>query len=214
MEQEDIPEDEEQEPESALSDDDDQYYGGDDYAEMPMEKHSDLLRQLTDFDPHVQQMFYDWLAVEYNEDEKTTIPLKGIKPMMNEQGCRAALTILRTYLRGNNIITQLDQANYNAIMMDCGEYIATTMGVNDELYGIKSDSDYYMIFNQLYHSIQLVLLGAGGTNTYKDLLKGTVSHQERGSDGGYYAPGMPMPHGQGQPPRQGFTKRIYNRFFG
>ena len=169
---------EEPEPNIEQSQDIDDDYGSiyDDmnYGEtvMPMEKHSELLKQLTDFDPFLKKMVTEWLGYTWSEKDKDYIKDENLKPIMNLQGARWCVGFLRIYTRDNNIITELDKNTYNNLMTDIIDTSILNIGTRAEEFGINSNGDCILVWNQLIHASDLILIGTGGKN-YKDLFKGT-----------------------------------------
>ena len=83
-----------------------------DDSKAPMEAKSDLLKQLTDFDPFLQTKVCDWLGMTWNQEAKDYVSKKGVIPTMNIHGASKCITFLRTYARNNNILTQLTIQQY------------------------------------------------------------------------------------------------------
>ncbi len=144
----------------------------------PIEKHNDLLRKLTDFDPYLQKQVMEWLGMYWDEEEKKYIRDLAVEPIMNVRGARWCVNFLRTYARDNNIITNIDKEVYNNIMTDVVETVIFNIGTRAEVFEIMNDGDILAVCNQLIHATDLVLIGAGGSKTYTDFLSTTTSRNE------------------------------------
>lgn len=144
----------------------------------PIEKHNDLLRKLTDFDPYLQKQVMEWLGMYWDAVEKKYMKDPQVEPIMNIRGARWCVNFLRTYARDNNIITNIDQDVYNNIMLDVVETAYYNIGTRADDFGITTDGDIMAVCNQLIHTTDLVLIGAGGSKTYTDFLSTTTSRNE------------------------------------
>jgi hypothetical protein len=176
----------------------------------PMEKHSDLLKGLTDFEPFMRTMVAEWLGMVWSEKEEDWIEDKSVKPTMNLYGARWCVNQLRTYTRDNNVITCLDKDTYQFIMCDVIDTVWLNVGTRSAEFGIHADGDILKVCNQLEHASALVLIGTGGTNNYKDLLQKSVnvseSHHYQDNTGGNRYPG-PSPQ-----QKVGFFQAVTNLF--
>jgi len=165
----------------------------------PMEKHSDLLKSLTDFEPFMKVIVSEWLGMVWSEKDEKYVEDEDVEPTMNVYGARWCVNFLRVYTRDNNIITNLDKDTYADIMSDVTETVFLNIGCRAEEFGIVNDGDILKVSNQLCHSAALVLVGTGGSNNYKDLLTKSVSRNENVSyseqTGGQRA--LPMPQKRG-----------------
>jgi len=144
-------------------------------SDMQDQRHSDLLKGLTDFDPYLKQMVSEWLGMTWDETKGTMIKNPDLNPLMNVEGVRWCINFLRTYVRGNNIITNLKEDSYNNIMRDIALFSEVSLEVQREKFGIKDIITTRTIATQLYHSADLVLMGAGGKRNYQDLITGVVN---------------------------------------
>jgi len=173
----------------------------------PMEKHSDLLKSLTDFEPFMKTIVSEWLGMVWSEKEEKYVEDPSVEPTMNLYGARWCINFLRIYTRDNNIITNLDKDTYADIMCDVIETVFLNIGCRAEQFGIESDGDILKVCNQLCHAAALVLVGTGGSNNYKDLLTKSVSRTENVQfqelQGGRFA----MPQQQKKP---GFFQSVGN----
>lgn len=143
----------------------------------PMEKHSDLLKQLTDFDDYHKNLINDWLGLTWNEKDKTYSENKNVEPIMNKKGALWCIGLLRTYTRKNNIITWIGKEEYKQIMWEVIEVLWLNIGTRYDEFGIKKDGDILKICNILEHSISLILMGAG-EGKYSKLLSETTNRNE------------------------------------
>lgn len=160
------------------NEDDSDYF--DDYGmsggPTPMEKHGDLLKELTNFSPYLKDTVNNWLGLVWSEEEGKYVSSNLIKPIMNIQGAMWCIGFIKTYARSNNIITNLDKVEYIAILEDVIDTVAFNIGTRDD-FGVRSTGDMIRIINELFHAVQLVLTGAGD-GKYSDLLTRTVSRSE------------------------------------
>ena len=160
---------------------DEHYMGGD----MPMERHSDLLKDLTDFDNYIKEIINGWLGKYFNIQSGKWENNPNSKPIMNEQCAVWCVTFLKTYTRKNNIITHINKNNYINIMSDVIEVLWLNIGGREQEFEIKSTGDILRICTELEHAISLVLMGAGD-GKYGDLLMGTYQQAERGVGNNQY----------------------------
>lgn len=187
-------------------------FGGDGFSGgySPMEKHSDLLKSLTDFEPFMKVIVTEWLGMVWSEEKSKYVEDADVAPTMNVYGARWCVNFLRVYTRDNNIITNLDKDTYADIMSDVTETVFLNIGCRAEEFGIENDGDILKVSNQLCHSAALVLVGTGGSNNYKDLLTKSVSRTEnvhfQENTGGPRA--LPMPQ------KKGFLNGVANIFTG
>jgi hypothetical protein len=144
----------------------------------PADKHSDLFRKLTNFEPFLKLMISEWLGMVWDESEQKMIKDPQLEPIMNYKGARWCVNFLRVYTRDNNIITNLKEDSYKWMMSDVIDVAVLNIGTRMEEFGIKNLASAITIWNQLIHSIDLVLMGAGGNRNYADLLGGSVKLNE------------------------------------
>ena len=95
-------------------------FGGDYYddGQPPIDKHADLLKSLTNFDPYLRDSFNNWLGLTWSEDKEKFLSNPLIKPVMTIQGAAWCGGYLKTYARPNNIITDIGQEEYKNMMND------------------------------------------------------------------------------------------------
>jgi len=142
-----------------------------------MEKHNDLLRELTDFRPFLRDLAIKWLALEWDEDTSSWQPQKDIPPMCNRRCVRWCMAEFSPYCRNNNIITDIGKDEYINIMEDVIETVWLNIGCRSEEFEIRSDGDILAMCNQIIHSISLVLMGAGD-GKYSKLLSTVTQRSE------------------------------------
>lgn len=170
--EEDLPEEDMDDTSDILDDDFGDY--GDGGLEVPLNKHGDLLKNLTNFDPYLKESFNNWLGLSWSEEEKKFVTNPLIKPIMNIKGATWCNGLLKTYTRGNNIITNIRGAEYKNLMHDHIEAIWLNLGTRDDL-GIKEDGDLLRVANEMEHATALVLMGAGD-GKYNQFLGSTYSY--------------------------------------
>ncbi len=143
----------------------------------PMDKHSDLLKGLTNFDPYIQELFREWLGLIWSEEKQDYIPDKDITPVMSVQGAKLCKRIVSLYARNNNIITNIGKEEYSNIISDLIEAIWLNIGTRDDV-GITNDGELLCVANELQHASELALMGAGD-GKYTQFLGTTISRSEQ-----------------------------------
>ena len=169
----------------------------------PMEKHNDLLKELTNFKPFLKELFKEWLGLKWSDQLKAYERDESVDPIMNVRCAKRCLSILRTYTRNNNIITNVDKTDYTHIMMDVIEEVWLNLGTRMEEFEIKSNGDVLIIANQMEHATKLILMGAGD-GKYNDLLKESVQRTE--------SVHLSDPRSSGfeeKPKKQGFLRTLF-----
>lgn len=160
----------------------------------PMEKHNDLLKELTNFAPFLKGAVNDWLGVTWNEEKKQYTSNPAISPIMNIKGAAWCVGRLKTYARPNNIITDISSDDYKNLQEDMIDEFWINIGTRKDEFGICNDGDVIRVCNELYHAAILVLMGAGD-GRYNKLLSTTVNRNENLSE---TSSSLPMP-GMGMP---------------
>jgi|SRR3972149_4053931 len=145
----------------------DDFYGGDftddfmgDEGITPINKHGDLLKELTNFSPYLKETFNNWLGIVWSESQNKYVQNADMKPIMSIQCAAWAVGFLKTYARSNNIITNIGYDEYKFIMQDIIEAIWLNLGTRDEFL-VKEDGDLLRVANELEHAAALTLMGAG-----------------------------------------------------
>ena len=83
----------------------------DNNSAAPMDKHKDLLMDLTDFDPELRDKVNYWLGRVWDSDQEKYVQDKNLKPLMTEELAVWAVSFLRNYSKKTNIITHIGQRN-------------------------------------------------------------------------------------------------------
>lgn len=166
--------------EDGLYDDDFMDDYGEAMTEPPMQKHSDLLKSLTNFDPYIKDCFNNWLGLSWNEKEQEFSPNPDIKPIMTIKGAAWCIGLLKTYTRSNNIITNISHQEYINLINDHIDAIWLNLGTRNDL-GIIEEGDLIRVANELEHSACLILMGAG-EGKYNQFLGTTYSHHTTGAE--------------------------------
>lgn len=143
-------------------------------ATPPVIKHKDLLKDLTNFAPYLKDTFNNWLGLLWDEEQGKYIKSPLVKPVMNLNGAVWCGGLLKTYARGNNIITDISKEDYKSMMGDVIESIWLNLGTRTDL-GVKTEGDLIEVANQLEHATALALMGAGD-GKYNKFLGTTFSH--------------------------------------
>jgi len=169
-----------------LMDDYDLY--GDDFlgeaSPAPLTKHTDLLKSLTNFDPYIKEAINNWMGLIWSDEKKSYVENPGVTKIMNMNGALWCSGLMKTYARGNNIITDISKEEYKQIMADHIEAIWLNLGTRDDL-GIREDGDLLRVSNELEHAAALALMGAGD-GKYNKFLGTTITRNEQirpGDDG-------------------------------
>jgi hypothetical protein len=165
----------------------DDFYDG---AKAPMDKHKELLKDLTNFEIYLKNTYNNWLGLVWNEEAGKFVRDKKLKPVMNIHGASWCSGLLKTYARGNNIITNIREEEYKFIMGDHVEAIWLNLGTRDDL-GITSDGDLIRVCNELEHAAALILMGAGD-GKYNQFLGTAYSAHYTGQPGQQQFPGQPI----------------------
>jgi len=180
----------------------------------PIDKHRDLLRDLTNFDPYLKDTFNTWLGLIWDEETQKFSKSTIADPVMNYKGASWCISLLKTYTRPNNIITHIRQEEYINMMTTIIEVIFINLGTRMEEFGIKHNGDLITIATQLQHSAELILMGAGD-GKYNKLLQTTVSRSESVNVGPPQGQYQQHPIGMSQPEkRKGMMGRIRGMFGG
>ena len=177
-------------------------YEGSSYT--PMEKHNDLLKELTNFEPFLKETVNGWLGLTWSQEKGKFIRDPFIQPIMNTTGAAWCVSLVKNYARRNNIITNLGKEEYNFIISDVIDVSWYNIPPRMEEFGIKNNGDAYRVCNEVEHIARLVLTGAGD-GKYNKLLTETTSRNESVS--------MQQPMNQQIPQNQGFINNM-KRFMG
>ena len=140
----------------------DNEFGFDDFdtgAQAPISKHSELLKELTNFDPIIQRRIRNWLGLEW--DEKMQDYQQKQAAIINEKGARWAIGCLETYQAKPNIITNLSRDELVNIKLEIIDLCWLVFATKFDDFGIKDSADQWRLSNELQHSAFLVLAGAG-----------------------------------------------------
>jgi len=161
------------EPKQPKYNDDDFY--GDTWGSSPMERSSDLLKDLTDFDSYIKETVSGWLGLVWDSQKGKYIRDPSLTPIMNKVCANWCITILKTYARKNNIITYIREEDYRDIQEDLIDMIWLNIPIRKREFGISNDGDALRICTELYHGSILALMGAGG-GKYTNFMSGTMRH--------------------------------------
>lgn len=168
---------------------------GDDWgmnSQTAMEKHSDLLKKLTNFDRYIREKINGWLGLRWSENKKTYIRDKYTTPVMNRRCAAWCIDFLKTYTRDNNIITHISEQEYKYLLTDIFEVLWLDIGTRTEIFGIKDDADLHRICVEMEHAAALVLMGAGDGKYTKFLGESTQRTENVSYQG---QPMMPLSYG-------------------
>ena len=99
----------------------------------PMQRHSDLLKSLTDFNPYIKEAINNWIGMTWDEEKKEYIENLTVNKIMNMNGAIWCAGLMKTYARGNNIITDISIDEYKNILADHIEVIWLNLGTRDDI---------------------------------------------------------------------------------
>lgn len=180
--------------------------GGLDSGLTPMEKHSELLKHLTDFEPYLRELLQGWLGLRWDYEESRFKENPDVSPIMNIKCATWCISFLKTYARKNNIITTLESKEYKYLISCVLDVIWLNVGNRADIdFGISNDGDIIRICNELEHATILILTGAG-EGKYNQLLKDTVRTGEHVAVNPNV--GLPVPE------KQSVWKRFVNKLKG
>ena len=171
----------------------------------PMEKHGDLLKELTNFNRFIREKINGWLGLRWSEEKETWINDPDIDPIMNKKCAAWCIDFLKTYARDNNIITNIHKDDYNFIMQDVVHVLWKNLGARAEEFNIKNNGDLLKVCVDMEHAVSLVLMGAGD-GKYNEFLGGTMSRTESISGQNFQGNGQMV--GQQMPKKQGFVSKM------
>jgi len=143
-------------------------------GQSPIDKHSDLLKELTNFDPIIQKRVRNWLGLEWDDEVKEYRQKKHA--IINERGARWALGFLQTYQSKTNFITNITQAEFKNLQLDIIKICWLVFPTNDT-FGVTCNQDWYRLCTELDNSAFLVLAGAGD-GKYTKFLGESVTRTE------------------------------------
>ena len=190
---------------------DDDYDLNDDYGgEMPaLEKHSELLRTLTNFNPNLREKFYGWLGMYYDAENKKWVKNPLLKPITNAMGAHWGITLMDTYARDNNVITHIREEDYNNMYMDIIDNVWMSIGTKPEEFDMWDYANTRRMCMEIEHTAMLALMGAGD-GKYSKMLSETVRRTENISStnamGGQMRPGA-FPN----PPKKGLVNWLKSK---
>lgn len=128
-------------------------------GQPPVSKYSELLKELTNFDPIIQRRIRNWLGLEWDDKIQNYLPKKAA--IINETGARWVIGCLETYQAKPNIITNLGRDEYVSLKIEIVELAWAVFPTKYDSFGIKDSADQWRLSNELQHSAFLVLAGAG-----------------------------------------------------
>lgn len=186
-------------------DEDDNFFNSGDGYDSPMDRHGDLLKELTDFDGYIKETISGWLGLIWDVEQGKYVRDKYLIPIMNKPCANWCITFLRTYARKNNIITYIRENDYKDMREDIIDTIWLNIPSRKKEFGIENDGDVLRICTELEHASILALMGAGG-GKYTDFMAGTMRHNT--TEHSYpYNPNNPSQ-------KQGVVKRFKNWLLG
>lgn len=143
----------------------------------PMEKHSELLKGLTDFGPFMREKVNGWLGLTWDEDQKKYVRDPQNEPIMNKKCASWCIDYLRNYARSNNIITNIGKQEYINLVDDIIDVLWFNLALRAEEFNLKDSGDILRVCTEMQHTAELVLMGAGD-GKYNELLTKTTHRNE------------------------------------
>jgi hypothetical protein len=171
-------------------------------GQSPIDKHKDLLKSLTDFDPIVQRKIRNWLGLEWDEEVKDYH--QKYPAVINEKGARWAIGLLGTYQSKTNFITNITQIEFKNMQSEILDSVWMVFPTNDT-FGVKNNQDWHRLCTELQHSAFLVLAGAGD-GKYTKFLGESVTRTE--------SVNLSPPTEQRRQEQGGFLSGIRNKLLG
>lgn len=154
-------------------------FGGDFYGggggDAPIFKHSDLLKDLTNFDPLVQKRIKNWLGLEWDDKVRNYRKYKNLATI-NEKGAKWAIGFLQTYQNKPNLLTNISRDEFKNLHLNILKVVWRVFPTIDE-FEVKGTADWYRLCSELEDSAFLVLAGAGD-GKYTKFFGDSVSRHE------------------------------------
>lgn len=176
---------------------------------VPMEKHSDLLKGMTDFSKYLKKIYNNWRGIVWDEKEKKYVIPKDTQPIMSVIGANWCSSFIETYVRDNNVLAHLDNIEYQALIRDINRTLMLSLGTRYKEFGFHCFSDVIRVWNEVENASLLALSGAGA-GKYSEFLGGITKYNPHASrDWDMPYPGQPrnVPLNQ---QRRGFFGTIRN----
>lgn len=139
------------------------------------EKYSDLLKELTNFNVYIKNKINGWLGLVWDGEKERYMRDPSLEPIMNKKCAQWCIDFMKTYTRGNNIITDISSRDYSNLYMDIASVVWIDLGTKAEEFEITNNQDLHKVGIELIHSALLVLMGAGD-GKYNKLL-GTATQR-------------------------------------
>ena len=146
-------------------------------SSVPMEKHEELLRDLTNFEKFLKIKINGWLGLTWKDGKYVKDPNND--PIMNKKCADWCIDYLRTYTRDNNIVTNMTNKQFSFIDVDIIDVLWLNIGLRMQEFQIKNHGDVLRICTELEHAAQLAIMGAED-GRYSKLLTGTYGLQQSG----------------------------------
>jgi hypothetical protein len=170
----DSPIDDKDEPIDDLGTDD--IYNDLDSSSSTMQKYTDLLKDMTNFNPILKDVVNSWLAISWDEKKQKYERIPETEPLMNLKGAMWCISYLKTYAKKTNFITHLSEKEYEWLYIDINRVVWIDFATRDD-FGVKNNQDYHRIGMELVHGAILVITGAGG-GKYNQFFSSTTTRHE------------------------------------
>lgn len=173
----------------------------------PLDRHNDLLKELTNFDPYLKATFNNWLGLSWSEEKQSFVRNPLITPVMSLNCASWCTGMQKTYARNNNIITDIGSEEYKNMVSDMIDAIWLNLGTRED-FKIHEDGDLLRVANELQHSSELALMGAGD-GKYNKFLGTTISRTESVTSNGQPASQEPMMRRERQPKAMDKVRKLF-----
>lgn len=170
-------------------------------------KYSDLLKDLTNFDPAIQRRIRNWLGLEWDEETEKYIQKK--EAIINLRGAHWASGYLGTYQTKTNFITNINEREFTNLQLDIIKMCWLIFPTHED-FAVKRESDWYRLCMELEHSAFLVLAGAGD-GKYTKFFGESVHRTENVS---LSSGGRNHPHGSAPPQGGGWFDNLKSKVLG
>ena len=152
-------------------------------AETTMDRHDALLKELTSFDTFIKDKINGYLGLVWDEDKKEYVKDPDVEPIMNRKGAKWLIDNLKTYTRGNNMVTFIRKDQYINIMCNIIDVLWFGFGMRAKKhFGVKSSGDLLRVCSELEDACALVLMGSGDGKVM-NFLEGTTKYTYADSAG-------------------------------
>lgn len=136
-----------------------------------MEKFPELLKGMTNFESYKLKLYRGWMGITWDSIKKKYRVNPELKPIMNKKGSNWGKTLLETYSRNNNILSQL-RGEEQADIIDGGltDTLFSNLADNYYHFNFENSSAVLRVWNEIDHGALLAISGSDGS--YSKVLAG------------------------------------------